>query len=73
MNVRYRITDVVVKVCSQSLATNALKRLMDQLEERSLQTDQLKNASKRLQHRVDHTQCESYISSIVYFVYIVHI
>jgi len=27
---------------------------MDQLEERILQTDQLKNASKRLQHRVDH-------------------
>ncbi|XP_018354076.1 PREDICTED: trihelix transcription factor GTL1-like isoform X2 [Trachymyrmex septentrionalis] len=27
---------------------------MDQLEERSLQTDQLKNASKRLQHHVDH-------------------
>jgi len=25
----------------------------DQLEERILQTDQLKNASKRLQHRVD--------------------
>jgi len=32
----------------QSLATNALKRLLDQLEERILQTDQLK---KRLQHR----------------------
>jgi len=27
--------------------------MMDQLEERILQTDQLKNASKRLQHRVD--------------------
>ena len=26
---------------------------MDQLEERILQTDQLKNALKRLQHRVD--------------------
>jgi len=35
----------------QSLVTNALKHLMDQLEERILQTDQLKNASKRLQHR----------------------
>jgi len=41
--------------CSQNLATNALKRLMDQLEEKILQTDQLKNSSKRLQHRVDHT------------------
>jgi len=30
----------------QSFATNALKHLMDQLEERILQTDQLKNASK---------------------------
>jgi len=38
---------------SNSLAINAL---MDQLEERILQTNQLKNASKRLQHRVDHTQ-----------------
>jgi len=28
---------------SQSLTTNALKRLMDQLEEKILQTDQLKN------------------------------
>ena len=28
--------------CSQSIATNALKHLMDQLEERILQTDQLK-------------------------------
>jgi len=28
---------------------------MDQLEERILQTDQLKNVSKRLQHRVDRT------------------
>jgi len=28
--------------------SNALKRLMDQLEERILQIDQLKNASKRL-------------------------
>jgi len=35
----------------QSLAKNALKHL-DQLEERILQTDQLKNASKRLQHRI---------------------
>jgi len=35
--------------CGQNLATNALKHLMDQLEERILQTDQLKNASKRLQ------------------------
>jgi len=28
----------------------------DQLEERILQTDWLKNASKHLQHRVDRTQ-----------------
>jgi len=28
---------------------------MDQLEERILQTNQLKNASKHLQHRIDHT------------------
>jgi len=33
----------VVKV-----TTNVLKRLMDQLEEKILQIDQLKNASKRL-------------------------
>jgi len=33
--------------CGQSLTTNALKRLMDQLKERILQTDQLKNISKR--------------------------
>jgi len=38
---------------SQSFASNALKHLMDKLEERILQTDQLKNASKRLQHRLD--------------------
>jgi len=31
----------------QSFVTNALKRLMNQLEERILQTNQLKNASKR--------------------------
>ena len=43
--------------CGQSLVTNALKCLMDQLEEKILQTDQLKNASKRLQHRVDYTLC----------------
>jgi len=39
--------------CGQSLATNALKHFMDRLKERILQTDQLKNASKRLQHSVD--------------------
>jgi len=39
--------------CGQSLATNALKHLMDQ--RRKNFTNQLKNASKRLQHRVDHT------------------
>jgi len=39
--------DAIFRGCGQSLATNALKRLMDQLEERIL-TDQLKNASKRL-------------------------
>jgi len=38
--------------CSQSLAANALKCLMDQLEKRILQTDLLKNALKYLQHRV---------------------
>jgi len=42
--------------CGKNLATNALKHLMDQLEERILQIDQLKNASKRLQHRVDRNQ-----------------
>jgi len=31
-----------LRLCGQSLATNALKHLMDQLEERILQTDQLK-------------------------------
>jgi len=36
------------KGCDESLATNALKHLMDQLEERILQTGQLKNASKHL-------------------------
>ena len=41
--------------CDQSLAINALKRLMDQLGEKILQTDQLQNASKHLQYRVDHT------------------
>jgi len=41
------------KGCGQSLATNALKHLMDQLEERILQINQLKNTSKCLQHRVD--------------------
>jgi len=40
--------------CGQSLATNALKCLMNQ-EERILWTDQLKNTSKCLQYRVDHT------------------
>jgi len=35
--------------------SNALKHLMDQLEEKILQIDQLKNASKRLQHCVDRT------------------
>jgi len=34
--------------CGQSLATNTLKHLMNQLGERILQTDQLKNVSKRL-------------------------
>jgi len=34
-------------------SSNALKHLTDQLEERILQTDQLKNTSKRLQHRFD--------------------
>jgi len=34
--------------CDQSFATNALKHLMDQLEARILQTDQLKNVPKRL-------------------------
>jgi len=41
----------VLKGCNESLATNALKHLMDQLEERILQTNQL----KRLQHCIDRT------------------
>jgi len=45
----------VLKGCNQSLATNALKHLMDQLEERILQTNQLKTALKRLQHCIDRT------------------
>jgi len=44
--------------CGENLTTNALKHLMDQLEERILQIDQLKNASKRL-HRVDRTLCRT--------------
>jgi len=44
--------------CGQNLVTNDLKHLMDQLEERILQTDQLTIPSKRLQHRVNCTlQC----------------
>ena len=39
----------------KGLATNALKRLMNQLEVKILQTEQLKNALKRLQHFLDHT------------------
>jgi len=35
-----------------------------QLEERILQTDQLKNAAKHLQHRVDHTLCKSLCSPL---------
>ena len=50
--------DFYYRMC-QSLATNALKRLMDRLEERILQTDQLKNPSKCLQHRVDYTHSDS--------------
>jgi len=45
---------LTLRLC-QSLATNALEHLINQLEERILQTDQLKNASKRLHHRVDRT------------------
>jgi len=44
--------------CGENLTTNALKHLMDQLEEKILQIDQLKNASKRL-HRVDRTLCRT--------------
>ena len=46
--------DATFRGCGRSLATNALKRLIDQLEERILQAD-LKNASKHLQHHVDYT------------------
>jgi len=42
--VRTYMYTAVIKVS----LSNALKRLMDQLEERILQIDQLKNASKRL-------------------------
>ena len=49
LNIDYSIC---IAVC-QSLTTNTLKRLMDQLEERILKTNQLKNTSKRLQHRID--------------------
>jgi len=44
------ISDNVTKIsdCGQSLTTNTLKHLMNQLEEEILQTDQLKNASKCL-------------------------
>jgi len=39
---------------------------MDQLEERILQIDQLKHASKRLQHRVDRIQKKrAFISEIL--------
>jgi len=48
----------------ESITTNALKHLMDQ-EKRILQTDQLKNASKRLQHRVDRTP--NYVPHFPYF------
>jgi len=46
---------MIVLGCGQNLATNTLKHLMDQLEERILQTDQLKNTSKRLQYRINRT------------------
>jgi len=42
------------------VATNALKYLIDQLEERILQSDQLKNTSKYLQHRIDHTLSQTH-------------
>ena len=58
-NVRYRDTKVVIKVSLLLL----LKRL-DRLEERILQINQLKNASKYLQHRVDHTQSPSLTPAI---------
>jgi len=45
--------NVPTDTSTSGLATNALKHVMDQLEEKILQTDQLKNASKHLQHRVD--------------------
>jgi len=39
---------------------------MDQLEERILQTDQLKDATKRLQHRVDpRCLCLTYMCIIL--------
>jgi len=40
--------------CGQSLTTNVLKRLVDQLEKRILQIDQSKIALKHLKHRVDY-------------------
>ena len=49
---------------SNSLAINAL---MDQLEERILQTNQLKNASKCLQHHVD---LNHFIYNILYFLFL---
>ena len=48
--------------CSQSLVINALKHLMDQLEKRILQIDQLKNASK---HRIDHILCQYYYDAVI--------
>jgi len=42
---------------------------MDQLEERILQTDQLKNASKRLQHRVDLYRILLYLFSLKNFLF----
>jgi len=45
---RERTCDQQGKETGQNLVTNALKHLMDQLEERILQIDQLKNTLKRL-------------------------
>jgi len=60
--------------CGQSLVTNTLKYLMDQLEERILQIYQLKNA-KRLQYRVDSTQRIENKNFIIYqklYIQIIH-
>jgi len=50
--------------CGQSLATNVLKHLMDQLEERILQNDQLKNML---------TRTPSETLALIYIVHLIRI